>query len=402
MIRAFFALAIFVVVYFLYGFYLSSYNVNVLPPQIQRQHPFPFFDYKGVTNVYSNLSLGSGNYKEIVEDAKSANLDFIFITDLNIFDTMPLPEGYHGTLLVLFAGKYSYLDSRLLFYGLNNKLAGDSLGSVQVDLTDKLSQAASLNESSSFVLTHPFLKGFSWTGEFPVGLDGIELINFKRIQQKHFEENKPDSFFSLAMYPFNPELGFIRLLDDPNDETTLLDELQKTRPLTAHLGLEATAKAIPFTGSTIHFPSYETLFGLGSMHLLLRSELTGKIQSDKIKILKSIKSGEFYVSLDVMGNPKGFNAVIKDKDESYLMGSQIKFKKGLSLNYQIPQPNTPFEIVIFKDGQSIYASQENTQSSYAISEKGVYRLMVKLKLNLPLPMKPRWVPWIYTNSFYVE
>lgn len=389
-------------VYFLYGFYLSSYTVNVLPPQIQRQHPFPYFDYKGVTNVYSNLSLGSGDYKEIVEDAKSANLDFIFITDLNIFDTMTLPEGYHGTLLVLFAGKYSYLDSRLLFYGLTNKLAGDSLGNIQVDITDKLSQMASLNESSSFVLTHPFLKGFSWSGEYPVGLDGIELINFKRIQQRHFEDNKLDSFFSLAMYPFNPELGFIRLFDDPNDEITLFDELQKKRPINAHLGLEATAKAIPFTGSTIHFPSYETLFGLGSMHLLLRSELTGKIQSDKGKILKAIKAGEFYISLDVMGNPKGFNAVIKEKEDTYLMGSKIKFRKGLSLSYQIPQPKTPFEIVIFKDGQNIQAVKESTQGSFTIAEKGVYRILVKLKLNLPLPMKPRWVPWIYTNSFYIE
>jgi hypothetical protein len=402
MIRAFFGLTILVVVYFLYGFYLSSYNVNVLPPQIQRQHPFPFFDYKGVTNVYSNLSLGSGDYKEIVEDAKSANLDFVFITDINIFDQSQLPEGYHSTLMVLFAGKYSYLDSRLLYYGINNKIVGDSLGTVQINITDKLSQMAGLDNINSFILAHPFLKGFSWSGEYPTGLDGIEIINFKRIQQKHFEENKADSFFSLLMYPFNPELGFVRLLDDPNDEITLLDELQKKRPTTAHLGLEATAKAIPFTGSTIHFPRYETLFGLGSMHLIMRSELTGKIQSDKVKILKAINSGEFYISLDVMGNPKGFNAFVKDKDETFLMGTNLKFRKNLSLNFQIPLPKTPYEVIILKDGQTLQAVQGQAQGSVPITEKGTYRLLVKLKLDLPLPMKPRWVPWIYTNSFYIQ
>jgi hypothetical protein len=402
MIRTFFAIALFVVFYFLYGFYLSSFDVNVLPPQIQRQHPYPYFDYKGVTNVYSNLSLGSGDYREIVADAKAASLDFLFITDLNIFENLLLPEGYNGTLLVLFAGKYSYLDSRLLYYSMANRLEGQSLGSAHIHITDQLSQATNSGSNTSFVLTHPFLKGFGWSGEFPVGLDGIELINFKRVQQKHWEDSKADSFFSLMMYPFNPELAFVRLLDDPNEESNLLDDLQKKRPTTLHLGLEATAKAIPFTGSTIHFPSYETLFGLGSMHLLLRSELTGKINSDKLKILKAIKEQEFYISLDVMGNPKGFNAVIKDKEETYLMGSKIKFRKNLNLFYQVPKPKTPFEIVVFKDGQTLHAFQENNEGSVPITEKGVYRILVKLRLSLPIPMKPRWIPWIYTNSFYIE
>jgi hypothetical protein len=401
-IRSFFILALVVVVYFLYGFYLSSFNVNVLPPQIQRQHPHPFFDYKGVTNVYSNLSLGSGDYKEIVEDAKAASLDFLFITDLNIFESVFLPEGYHSTLLVLFAGKYSYLDSRLLYYSMNNRLDGDTLGGAHIHITDQLSQAINETNNSSFVLTHPFLKGFAWSGEYPIGLDGIEVINFKRIQQKHWEESRADSFFSLLMYPFNPELAFVRLLDDPNEESTLLDEQQRKKRTSAHLGLEATAKAIPFTGSTIHFPSYETLFGLGSMHLLLRSELTGKINSDKAKIIKAMKEGEFYISLDVMGNPKGFNAVLKDENETFLMGSKTKLRKNLFLHYQVPRPKVPFEIVIFKDGQGLKSFKEAHDGSLPITEKGNYRVLVKLRLDLPLPMKPRWIPWIYTNTFYVE
>jgi hypothetical protein len=285
---------------------------------------------------------------------------------------------------------------------MNNPLDGSTLGTAHIHITDQLSQAISEGNASSFVLTHPFLKGFNWSGEYPMGLDGIEIINFKRVQQKHLEESKADSFFSLLMYPFNPELAFVRLLDDPQEESNLLDELQKKKRTSAHLGLEATAKAIPFTGSTIRFPSYETLFGLGSMHLLLRSELTGKINSDKGKIIKAIKEGEFYISLDVMGNPKGFNVFIKDKEDTYLMGSKIKFQKNLNLYYQVPKPKTPFEIVVFRNGEILHSFKESNDGSIALVEKGIYRVLVKLRLDLPLPMKPRWVPWIYTNSFYVE
>jgi hypothetical protein len=138
------------------------------------------------------------------------------------------------------------------------------------------------------------------------------------------------------------------------------------------------------------------------VHLLLRSELTGKIISDKAKIIKAIKEGEFYISLDVMGNPKGFNTVIKDKDESYLMGAKIKLKKNLQLSYKIPKPNTPFEIAILKNGQQVQIFNESTEGEFPITETGNYRVLVKLKLNLPFPMKPRWIPWIYTNTFYVQ
>lgn len=391
-----------ILTYFIYGFYLASFSVDVLPPQIQRQHPIPFYDYKGVTNVYSDLSLGSGDYKEIVNDAKAASLDFLFITDLNIFSNNTLPEGYHDSnLLLLFANKYSYLDSRLLFYSAKKKSLGTNLGDVNIQITDLISQPIDANKDSFFVLTHPFLKGFNWTGEYPLGLDGIEVINFKRIQQKHFEDQKADSFFSLLMYPFNPPLGFLRLLDEPTQELALLDELQKVKPTTAHLGLEATAKAVPITGSTIRFPSYETVFRLGTQHVLLRSELTGNTNNDKLKIIKALKAGEFYICLDLLGNPKGFNAYVKNGESIHPMGNKISFSKNLSFYYQIPKPMNEFEVMIYKDG-SPYKSFQTPSEHLPITEKGIYRLGVKLKLNLPFPMKPRWVNWIYTNSFYIH
>ncbi len=395
------AFIILILSYFLYGFYLSSFNVDVFPSRIHHQHPEPFYDYKGVTNVYSQLSLGSGDIKEIVTDAKAANLDFIFITDLNIFENNIFVDGYHDNLLLLSAQKFSYLDSRLLFYSSKKVSLGQNLGDLNLKVTDLLSQNSDSNKDFIFILTHPFMKGFGWTGELPNSLDGIELINFKRVQQKHFEEEKADSFLSLLMYPFNPALGFIRLFDEPVQELQMLDAQQSKKFFTASLGLEATAKAVPFTGSTIHFPSYETIFRLGSQHILLRSELTGQVQNDKQKILKALKSGEYYLCLDVLGNPKGFNTFIKTGEQIFLMGNAIPFKRNLIFNYQLPKPLGDFEVIVYKDG-AVYKKFSQSKQDFPILEKGIYRLEVRLKLGLPFPMKARWIPWIYTNSFYIN
>jgi len=397
-VMAFFAVLI---SYLIYGFMVSTYDVNKKTLSIDQNHPYPFYDYRGVTNVSSIRTLGSGEDKEIIEDAKHADLDFVIITDYNLLDDSSSTESYYGDLLVLRGAKYSYLDSRLLYYRVDGFPQAKSLGEIQVHLTDFLSQPIESRGEASVVLAHPFLKGYSWTGEWPVGLDGLEIINFKRVQQQHLEESKPSFLWSLLIYPFNPELAFIRLFKEPENEIQLWSTLNQKRSVVGHLGLEATARAIPFTGSVIKFPSYETLFRLGSEHVLLRSELTGSMKSDKVKILRALRKGEFYFALDVLGNPKGFNVLLEDKDQLYLMGSRIKFKNKLKFRIDMPQIQNPSELVVYRNGEEIQKLSGMT-TEISVDKPGVYRFVVRLKIQLPLPDHTKWIPWLYTNHFYLD
>jgi len=389
------------IIYLVYGFMVSTYDVNKRTLSMDQNHPYPFYDYRGVTNVSSIRTIGSGEDKEIISDAKQADLDYVIITDYNLIDDNSSPESYYGDLLVLRGAKYSYLDSRLLYYRTDGMPEGKTLGEIQVHLTDILSQPPDSRLESSVVLAHPFLKGYSWSGEWPVGLDGIEIINFKRVQQQHLEESKPSFIWSLLIYPFNPELAFLRLFKEPESEIQLWNTLNQKRAVIGHLGLEATARAIPFTGSVIKFPSYETLFRLGSEHVLLRSELTGSMKSDKIKILRALRRGEFYLALDVLGNPKGFNVLLEDKDQLYLMGSKIKYKNKLKFRIEVPPIKNPAVVVVYRNGEEINELPGST-TEFAIDKPGVYRFVVRLKIELPLPDRTRWIPWLYTNHFYIE
>lgn len=400
--KKYFYVALLFLTYLFYGFTVSRFEVSQLPASIEYPQPKPFYDYRGVTNVHSSLSLGSGEINQIIAAAQEAELDFIFITDLNQFEPSNINEAYHQNLLFLNAGKYSYLDSRFIYYSATSLPPAPSLGEVQVKFADWFSQNSNhLNENFFMIMAHPFRKGFSWSGVYPANLGGIEVINLREVQQTGWEASKLSSIWSFLIYPFNPSLAFLRLFEEPQREFLLWNQLNHERSIPGHLGLEATAKAIPFTGSTINFPSYETTFKLASQHVLLRSELTGNTESDKQKILRALKRGEFYFSLDILGNPKGFSTTLRQADKTVLMGNGARLSKDTYLHINMPlRPKCDFEIVVFKDGdrEAGYSTQE---VRHPITSPGLYRVMVRLIPQFPLPDAKKWIPWIYTNHFKV-
>jgi hypothetical protein len=125
------------------------------------------------------------------------------------------------------------------------------------------------------------------------------------------------------------------------------------------------------------------------------------MKSDKIKILRALRKGEFYFALDVLGNPKGFNVLLEDKDQLFLMGSRTKFKNKLKFRIEIPPIKNPTELVIYKNGEE-YKKLPGKTTEIAVDSAGVYRFVVRLKVELPLPDHTRWIPWLYTNHFYLD
>lgn len=139
-----------------------------------------------------------------------------------------------------------------------------------------------------------------------------------------------------------------------------------------------------------------------SNHILLKSELTGNLQSDRQKIFSAFKNGNFYLALDLLGDTKGFNAVLTDNHNEYLMGSSVKFNRNLKLKVDIPPISKDFfEIVLYKNGES-FAINNSHSAEFAITEPGTYRVHVRVSPMLPLPDAKKWITWIYTNSFYIN
>jgi hypothetical protein len=337
-----------------------------------------------------------------IDTQNPARLDFLIFTDVNVFNPSQDIEGYHRKLLVMMGGSYSYLDSRILTYDLHSRHQLESLGQTQVLLADLLSQTGPDAAEDLLVLAHPFKSGFSWTGPYPTGLDGLEVINLKSVWQKAWAGSKPSFFWSLLVYPFNAQLALLRLYAEPKDELRLWDQLNTRQKTIGFVGNDASAKTGSIGNFYFRFPAYSVSFGLVSNHVLLRSELTGEPDSDRRKLFDALNTGQFYMSLDLLGNPKGFSAYIEEGEKIYPMGSRVKFKNGMRLKVRLPQkPRAPFETAFLKDGEHVMSSSSR-ETTYVIQSPGVYRAVVRVIPTFPLPDGKRWVSWIYTNPFFIE
>lgn len=389
-------------IYLVYGFYLALYDVRILPEELVAEHPKGFLDYKGITNVHTRLSTGSGEIGDVIAAAQESGLDFLSITDLNLTDRPMSLSGYHGNLLVTIDGEYSYLNSRLLNLGATTNRHLQGVGRSQVLLADLLSRSDREVDFGVLILAHPLKPRFKWSGEYPQGLDGIEIINLKSVWQDAWITKKLTFIQSLVTFPFNEKLALLRLFDAPDDAIRLWDELTQKRHLIGIAGADAEAKLMVGSNSFLRFPTYETLFSLVRDHVLLRSELTGNSTSDQEKLNAAIRRGQFYMSLDILGNPKGFNALMRLRSgQIQPMGSQLPYQEGLTLEVSLPQkPKVPFDTVIYKNGEKMMTSNSQV-TRYYLNEPGVYRVMVRVIPTLPLPDGKKWIPWIYTNPFYV-
>jgi hypothetical protein len=221
------------------------------------------------------------------------------------------------------------------------------------------------------------------------------VINLKDVWQEAWTHNRWSFIWSLFVYPFNERLSLLRLFETPDEATALWDELAQKRRMLAIAGAGAEAK--------MRFPNYETLFSLVRDHVLLRSEFTGNTAGDLEKLSAAIRQGQFYISLDILGNPKGFNALIRSKDGAiFPMGSDVKYEEGLTLEVTLPQkPKVPFDTVIYRNGEKMMTSNAQV-TQYRVNSPGVYRVLVRVIPTLPLPDGKKWIPWIYTNDFYVS
>jgi hypothetical protein len=398
--KALITLTALLLLYFVYGFYLSQSSFEVVPRGLQEENnPEGFYDYRGVMNVQTHLSLGSSSPVEVIEEGKKADLDFLVLTDVNQFDHAETLNGYSGNLLVLNEGEYTFLDSRLLY--LSEKHLVDAQDSA-LFFTDLLSQKDPQNREGILILAHPFKDGPTWTGPLPPGLDGIEILNPKSISHRAWKRSVFDVLWSFVIYPFNPNYAFLRLFREPDDELALWDQINRERPLLGFGGADASARAIPLADYLVKFPSYQTSFGIVNNHVLLDSELTGRFQSDRQKIMSALKTGRFYVSLDLLGNPKGFSAVLTDRDRIHPIGSKVKWKPGLRIRARLPrEPLYYYEIVLLENGERLETSN-STELDTGLDHPGVYRIIVRVSPNLPLPDGKRWITWIYTNPFYVS
>lgn len=367
------ALIVLIFAYIIYGLYLSQFEMS--PTPLKKDSRNGIYDYRGIINVHSHLSIGRGHILDILKAAKENQLDFLIMTDLNLYERAPTQSSYSSGVLLLVEDKWSYSDSRVLqLFNKSDRLMR-SAGQVQAQLSNLLTTRHKDDDSGLLILTHPLRPRYMWSGEYPIGLDGIEIINLKAIWEKTFLKNKGRFLSFLLIYPFNEDLAWLQLWKLPQDEIDLWDRLNQKRPTYGYAGADADGNS---------WTSYSTLFSLVQTHILLKSELTGNFTNDQGKIYQALKNGSFYTSLDFIGSPEGF--------------SWEQEGKNLKLNFPDLKDH-PMEAIIYRSGEQWKTF--NSSTTIENPGSGSYRAVVRLKLNMPFPMGSKWYTWIFSNPIHV-
>ena len=391
--KIFSVIAFFLIVFFTYGFYLSQFQFDFVgrkPPAMSL-----YYSYQINQNIHSNMSLGSGSIPEILEDAQKIQNDFLMITDLNYKIDLE-HDRYMDRVGILFASKFLSEFGRYIFYSNTSKTAKS--------VNDEMTDFFQTNKKTSLIFqAHPLDKEYDEEFLKKQNLNGIEVINLKKMTQQSWDTNRISTIWSLMFYPFNPKLALIRLFNEPNKELETFDHISQLKKFVMYLGSEASARAIPFADWLVRFPSYERTLGIASQHFVLDSELTGNIDKDAKEIQTALSNGNFFLAFDALGNASGFEAYVTQEENNkfYKICEEIPFQKNLKLNFHFPEPNVFYEIILYKDGKR--KDHFNTFTGwFNIKEPGVYRIEVRLSARLPFPDVNKWIGWIYTNNFTVK
>ncbi len=388
--RIFFLITVFLISFSIYGFYISQFEFDFIQNKKPTENVNLFYDYKVGLGVFTQLSIGSGQLLSIAEEAKRARLNYVFISDINAYYSLPVDQNISG-IGILNAIKEKSNTKNQFVYKLNQK-----------DFSTSEGKTLSTDASTLIISTNPISQSYNLNELIEQSIDGVEVVNFKKIVQNSWLNSKLSTIWSILYYSFNPRLALIRLFHEPNDEIKIFDQLSQKKRVVFFMGAEATAKAIPFADWLVKIPSYESSFSIASQHLLLTSELSGDLELDKIKITQALKNGNSYVGFDALGDTNGFEIYMTQLKQKYFNSDQIHWGKKLKIFYKLPaEPSVFYEVILFKNG--VRFDHLNTfTGEFIIPEPGVYRVQVRLSPRLPLPDAIKWITWIYSNNFYVE
>lgn len=364
------------------------------------------FELAGNMHMHTPYSDGYGYHQEIAEAAIRAGLDFIIVTDHNIW--IDEIEGYYeteqGKVLVL-SGEEVHNTRRkpqanhFLAYGVEKELYRHAHDPQKlIDATREAGGYGFL--AHPFELRLPIFRegiDIGWKDWDIEGYAGLEIWNY-------MSSFKCEGARVLARLPIKSELlGKLRSIP-----LVLYPERVVTAPEPAVLEkwdeLLAQGKRIAAVGnSDAHatpmkfgpferkmFP-YEFLFRSVNTHVLINEPLSGNLVHDKALILNAIGNGHGWVGYDLPHPTKGFRFSGQGVNKG-VVGDEIQLGAGATLQILAP---TKAHIRLIRHGQVVAEVFNEQNLTHIPVDPGAYRVECLLEFE----GKERG--WIYSNPIYL-
>jgi len=357
------------------------------------------YEYKGHIHIHTSYSDGAKLHADIVRDAIAAGLDFIIVTDHNLW--VDGVEGYYGDeksgRVMLLVGEEVH-DVRRQPAG-NHCLVLGAEQEMSPHAADPQALIDAANAAGGFCfLAHPFeigstvLKGgelgpLGWEDWEVTGYTGLEIWNYLSEFKSHLS-----SKLTAIRAAYRPE----RFISGPFQQT-----LQKWDEL-----LTSGRRVACIAGGDIHggayrlgplkrtlFP-YEFQFRALNTHILTSKPLSGEFSRDKDMVLNALRQGNAWVGYDAAGDTAGFRFSAQALKRQTIMGDILTLKKG-GATLQITAPG-PGHIRLLRNGETVAETAARPHLLYQTSEPGAYRVEVFTRYGGAKR------GWIYSNPIYIQ
>ncbi len=355
-----------------------------------------FYDYAGAVNVQSKKSSGSKSVQEIISAAGAAGLDFIVFNETNpVGQQQPFPIKY-GKLAVLYGYELSFKNSNFLYFSAEKGPVFSSYSEIQIYVSNFLDTGG----DGVMALSHPEKPGAEWAeGKAPKYLTGMEVLNLKEVWRKSWKQRKLSFLGALLFYPFNPQLFFLDIYLEEALSLELWDKWSSTRPVVGYVGSDATSRLRVSKNFSLNFPSYKSIFQMAKNHILLEEELVGF--GDYGLIVKALKEGKSYFSIDILGDPRGFAFWgVSSKQKKTLMGESVRLQELKRLRVSLPDFREEMKVELYHNGELIKTFKKGFE--FTPKQVGSYRVVVRVNPIFPLLRGEKWIPWIFSNHIYVK
>lgn len=360
----------------------------------------------GNMHIHTRYSDGDKWHDTVAEEAIAAGLDFIIVTDHNVW--VQGVEGYYrrenGHVLLMTGEEVHNVRrepqaSHMLAYGAGKELSPYAADPQQ--LIDETLTAggycflAHPHERDLDLIDSPNLGWHDWDIE---GFTGLEIWNymssFKNAVADRLDQlplrNKYLSIAVALRMALRPETAVI----GPDAETLAVWDGFLAKGMRVAAVGNSDAHATPSQLGPIKrviYP-YEFLFRAVNTHLLLPRELSGELEADRALILRAIGRGNGWVGYDMPYPTRGFRFTVQGEKRGS-MGDEMVLGTGATLQISAP---ARCRIRLIRHGVVMAEVERATNLAHVPLEPGAYRVECLIEY------QGRERGWIYSNPIYLH
>ncbi len=169
------------------------------------------------------------------------------------------------------------------------------------------------------------------------------------------------------------------------------DELTKKRCVSIIGEIDQHAYKYKLFG--LKFTIFKSIFAFKTIRTHVVRQHSVNIEANfKREIIKALKAGNTYVSMDYFDDATGFIFKAECGQKKFLMGDTMELGKG-EAHFEVSTPIAA-HIRVIKDG-GVFLEKRGYSLSFTVTEKGAYRVEVSNKALF----KQR--PWIFSNTITI-